>query len=57
MISPPYFLPYRPYSVLRHQLQIITMHLLSRLEYSRLFGARWSTYFVRIPNSQQCLKC
>ncbi len=25
------------------------MRLLSRLEYERLFGARWATYFVRIP--------
>ena len=26
------------------------MLLLSRLEYERSFGARWVTYFVRIPN-------
>jgi hypothetical protein len=25
------------------------MRLLSRLEYERSFGARWVTYFVRIP--------
>ena len=27
------------------------MRLLSRLEYERSFGARWATYFVRIPNN------
>ena len=25
------------------------MRLLSRLEYARSFGARWVTYFARIP--------
>ena len=25
------------------------MRLLSRLEYEQSFGARWVTYFVRIP--------
>ena len=29
------------------------MRLLSRLEYERSFGARWVTYFVRIPKLVQ----
>ena len=30
------------------------MRLLSRLEYERSFGARWSTYFVRLPYALGC---
>ena len=42
-------LPNRPSSALRQQLHSPAMRLLPCLEYERLFGARWSTYFVRIP--------
>jgi hypothetical protein len=42
-------LPYRPSSVLRQQLHSWAMRLLSRLEYERLFGARWESYFIRLP--------
>ena len=48
-------LPYRPYSVLRQQLHSRAMRLLSRLEYERSFGARWVTYFVRIPKPDSIL--
>jgi len=49
-ITSPSGLPYRPSSVLRQQLHSSAMRLLPRLEYERLYGASWSTYFVRIPN-------
>ena len=48
-ITSPSDLPYRPSSVLQQQLHSRAMRLLSRLEYERSFGARWVTYFVRIP--------
>jgi hypothetical protein len=31
------------------------MRLLSRLEYERLCGASWSTYFVRIPKVESII--
>jgi hypothetical protein len=52
-ITSPSGLPYRPSSVLRQQLHSPAMRLLSRLEYERLCGASWSTYFVRIPKRTQ----
>ena len=48
-ITSPSGLSNRPSSALRQQLHSPAMRLLSRLEYERLFGASWSTYFVRIP--------
>jgi len=55
-ITSPSNLPYRPSSSSRKQLHSPAMRPFSRLEHERSYGgARWGSYFVRIPKLADCL--